>query len=76
MQVQPLIPPAEAEVGELITFAGCNQEPVEAGNRATKAFSKISDDLFVDDNGIATFQGTPFMTRSGPVISAIKGKIS
>jgi hypothetical protein len=51
-------------------------EPMEAGNRASKAFTKVCDDLFVDSNGVATYQGVPFSTSKGPVTSALKGKIS
>jgi hypothetical protein len=38
--------------------------------------TKVADELFVNENGVATFQGTPFMTKSGPVTSSLKGKIS
>lgn len=72
----PLRPPEGASIGQLISFRGHKPEPVEAGNRATKAFTKIADDFFVDDNGLATFQGVPFMTPQGPVTAALKGKIS
>jgi aminoacyl tRNA synthase complex-interacting multifunctional protein 1 len=75
-QVIPLSPPDGAPTGELITFEGHASAPVEPGNRATKAFEKVADDLFVDDNGKATYKGVPFMTTAGPVTSTLKGKIS
>jgi len=75
--VEPLLVPEGAKVGELITFAGHKPEPEPAGNRASKAFTKVADDLFVDDGGLATFKGTPFMTSSGAITSSMKkGSIS
>jgi methionine--tRNA ligase beta chain len=75
-QVVPLHPPEGVSIGQLITFQGHKPEPVEAGNRASKAYTKIADDFFVNDQGFATYQGTPFMTPQGPVTSTLKGKIS
>ena len=76
-QVEPLKPPSGTPVGTLMTFAGHKPEPVEAGNRATKAFDKVADDLYVDDKGQATYKGTPMMTSLGPCISShLNGKIS
>ena len=75
-EVVPLAPPADAAPGQLITFKGHKPEPVEAGNRATKAYDKIKDELFVNDEGIATFAGVPFSTPFGAVTSSLKGKIS
>lgn len=75
-QVDPLSPPADAAIGELISFAENIIKPVEPGNKATKSFGKIADDFYVDDSGVATFRGVPFMTTKGPVTSTLKGKIS
>eukprot|EP01035_Chromulina_nebulosa_P018622 gene18622-24355_t len=75
-KVDPLIPPADAPIGQLITFEGHLSEPVEPGNRATKAFTKIADGFYVNEQGVATFNGIPFSTPSGPVTSALIGKIS
>jgi hypothetical protein len=49
---------------------------VGAGNRASKAFDRVAEDLFADDSMQATYKGTPFMTSKGPVQALIKGKIS
>lgn len=76
IQVEPLSPPEDSGVGELISFANHLITPVEPGNKASKAYTKIADDFFVNDDSIATFQGIPFMTTKGPVTSALKGKIS
>jgi len=48
----------------------------EPGNRASKAYGKIADDFFVNDDLVATFKGVPFMTPAGPIKSNLKGKIS
>ncbi|RYH23438.1 hypothetical protein EON65_17795 [archaeon] len=72
----PLYPPESAAVGELITFEGHPAAPAEPGNRASKAYTKIADDFFVDDNGVATYKGIAFMTTSGAIHSPLKGKIS
>lgn len=74
--VVPIAPHPETPVGELITFEGHPSAFVEPGNKASKAFSKVADELFVDDRGVATFKSIPFMTTLGPITSSLKGKIS
>ena len=66
-QVEPLAPPAGSSVGDLITFDGHKVAPIDAGNRASKAYSKVADGFFVDKEGRATHEGIPFMTPQGPV---------
>jgi methionine--tRNA ligase beta chain len=76
-QVDPLAPPRGCAVGDQITFQGHQVAPMAAGNRASKAFSKIAADLFVDAEGRATYQGVPFMTAHGAVTASIvNGSIS
>ena len=75
-KVEPLVVPDGAPVGQLVTFSGYKPEPEPAGNRASKAFTKVADDLFVDDNGVATYKGVPFDCGSGPITASLKGKIS
>eukprot|EP00596_Hydrurales_sp_CCMP1899_P007726 CAMPEP_0119040408 /NCGR_PEP_ID=MMETSP1177-20130426/10331_1 /TAXON_ID=2985 /ORGANISM="Ochromonas sp, Strain CCMP1899" /LENGTH=193 /DNA_ID=CAMNT_0007005433 /DNA_START=195 /DNA_END=776 /DNA_ORIENTATION=- len=75
-QVETLDPPEGALPGQLIKFAGHKSDPAEAGNRASKAYGKVADEFFVNDDGIATFKGIPFMTPLGAVKSNLKGKIS
>ena len=75
-KVEPISPPAGAAPGELITFMGHKSQPEAPGNRATKAYSKIADDFYVDDNGQATYKGIPFMTPQGSCTASFKGKIS
>ena len=74
--MDPLIPPEACLPGQLITFIGHKPEIAEAGNRATKAYSKIADVFFVNGDGIATYEGIPFMTPEGPITATLKGKIS
>lgn len=76
LQVEPLSPPEGSPAGQLITFKGHKPDPAEAGNRASKAYSKVADEFFVNENGEATFKGIPFMTPLGAVTSNLKGKIS
>ena len=75
--VDPIAPPSEAEVGELIHFRGHVCEPKPPGNAAVKAFKKVADRLCSDNSGIATFDGEAFMTKKGPCTTAVvNGKIS
>lgn len=74
--MDPLTPPAGAAIGELIGFEGYTMQPAEAGNRATKAFSKIAGDFYVNDDGVATYKGVPFMTSAGVIRSELRGPIS
>lgn len=75
-QVEPLLPPADTPLGELVSFEGHVIKPEEPGNRATKAYSKISTEFVVNENGIATYKGIPFMTTQGAVTSTLQGPIS
>lgn len=75
-KVEPLRPPEGINVGTLISFQGHKAEIEPPGNRAGKAYTKVADDLFVNDDGVATYKGVPFMTPQGPVTSTLKGKIS
>lgn len=76
-KVDPLTPPAGSEIGDLITFEGHTSEFIAPGNRASKAFSKIADDLSTNAAGEATYKGIPFMTNAGACTSVIKdGNIS
>lgn len=75
-KVEPLTPAASCPNGELIQFSDHVMSPIEASNRASKAFSKIGEDFFVNDHLQATFRDIPFMTSAGPIITTLKGKIS
>lgn len=49
----PLCPPAGVPAGELVTFEGHARSPVEAGNRAGKAWKKASKTLVVNDDNVS-----------------------
>lgn len=51
-KVEPLCPPEGVPLGELVTFEGHLPSPVDAGNRAGKAWKKASKTLVVDDSKV------------------------
>lgn len=51
-KVEPLCPPEGVPLGELVTFKGHSSSPVEAGNRAGKAWKKVSKTLAVDETKV------------------------
>lgn len=55
-KVEPLCPPAGVPLGELVTFEGHLPSPVEAGNRAGKAWKKASKTLIVDDSKVCAIE--------------------
>jgi aminoacyl tRNA synthase complex-interacting multifunctional protein 1 len=69
--VDPVAPPSDASVGELIHFAGHITYPKLPGNAVGKAFKRVADKLWVNSDGVANFDGEPFMTQSGPCTSTI-----
>lgn len=71
-KVDPLLPPDDAPLGELITFDGHRTAPVDPGNRATKAFDRVADKLSCGEDGIARFEDVPFMTSKGACTSPKK----
>eukprot|EP00752_Nemacystus_decipiens_P008530 g7619.t1 len=79
-KVEPLCPPAGVPLGELVTFEGHLPSPVDAGNRAGKAWKKASKTLVVDESNVAKFSGEKlpavFMTSKGPITSPLPGSIS
>lgn len=70
-RVEPLLPPGAAAVGERITFDGHDGKPEEVLNPKKKHLEKILPDFFTDGNGVATYQGIPFMTSAGPCTSSL-----
>jgi tRNA-binding EMAP/Myf-like protein len=75
-QVEPIAPPEGCEIGQLMTFEGHLSAPIDPGNRASKAFDKVADDLYVNVRGEATYKGIPMMSPKGPCTSTLVGKIS
>jgi aminoacyl tRNA synthase complex-interacting multifunctional protein 1 len=76
--VEFVVPPADAKVGERVTFPGHENRNVTPNQLAKKKiFELVAGDLKVDDKLNATWQGVPFMTSAGPctVKSAKNGPI-
>ena len=71
-KVELLEPPAEAAVGERITFAGCTGEPASANQMGKKKILKnVLPDLATNDECVGCWQGKPFMTSKGPCTATI-----
>ena len=80
-EVQLVVPPEGAQVGELVTFEGHASEPVDAGNRAVKSWKKVRGNFATDADGVAWYTGedTPakMNTSAGPCTAVIKnGNVS
>lgn len=71
-EVDPLAAPEDAPLGDLITFEGHKCAPIDPGNRATKAFDRIAQDLKTNADGVAMYQDVPFATSTGPCSSPAK----
>ncbi|KFK36938.1 hypothetical protein AALP_AA4G191900 [Arabis alpina] len=69
--VEPLLPPAGAKPGERVSFSGIEGKPEDVLNPKKKQLEKITPHLYTDENGVATYKGTPFMTSAGPCTSSI-----
>lgn len=71
-EVDPLAAPDGAPLGDLITFEGHKSAPIDPGNRATKAFDRIAQELKTNEDGVAMYQDVPFATSAGPCLSREK----
>lgn len=71
-KVDPLLPHADARIGELVTFEGHRSDPIAPGNRASKAFDRVADEMATDGEGVARYKEVPFMTKTGPCVSPKK----
>jgi methionine--tRNA ligase beta chain len=71
--VQIMEPPADAKIGERVTFEGFDGEP-EAENKIAKKkiFEAVAPDLKTDAEGICVWKGAVSKTSAGP-IKAEKG---
>lgn len=65
------MPPVDTPVGERVHFEKCDVVEPVGGSRGSKAFAKVAPMLRVDAEGVATFDGAPFMTSKGPCICNI-----
>lgn len=71
-QVDFVVPPAGAPNGERVRFAGFEGEPVEVLVPKKKMFEACAPKLRTNDEGVACYDGVPFMTSAGPCASALK----
>ena len=74
-EVQLVVPPEGAQVGELVTFAGHASEPAAAGNRAVKSWKKVGGNFATDADGVAWYTGddapAQMATSAGPCTAVI-----
>lgn len=70
-QCEPVVPPADAKIGQKVTVAGFEGVPEEVLNPKKKQFEKIQPDLATDASGVACYQGIPFMLSGKPCTSRI-----
>ncbi|PRW39127.1 methionyl-tRNA synthetase [Chlorella sorokiniana] len=70
-QVDPILPPEGAAIGERVSFAGFAKEPEAQLNPKKKQFEKIAPELKVDASGVCGYRGVPMMTSQGPVTASI-----
>ena len=75
-EVWPLLAPEGCVPGDIVRVEGHQYKPDAPGNRAGKAFTKVADDLCVNDDFEATYKGGKFTTTSGVIKSTLKGSIS
>ena len=71
-EVDFVIPPEGAAVGERVMFAGFEGEPEDVLNPKKKQLEAVSPDLKTNAEGIACYKDVPFMTSSGPCTSSLK----
>ena len=65
-------PPAGAPNGERVRFAGFEGEPVEVLVPKKKMFEACAPKLRTNDEGVACYDGVPFMTSAGACASSLK----
>eukprot|EP00871_Galdieria_phlegrea_P003863 jgi/Galph1/4478/GphlegSOOS_G3199.1 len=76
-QVEPLCPPENTPIGELVYFEGCEMTPTKSGNRATKSFERVVPFMKTNEKGLAFLQNSLWMTSNGACYcSIIDGNIS
>lgn len=77
-QVDPLAPPENVRVGELVRFEGHKSAPIDAGNRASKAFERVAAELKTGEDGVARYRDVVFTTSEGPCFSpkSLVGSVS
>lgn len=84
-EVAPLIAPVGSKPGDIVAVEGIrSSEPAEPGNKASKAFARAAEGLFVNEAMEATHEGRRLMVASSTgssgtadrvIKAAIRGKI-
>ncbi len=71
-EVDFVIPPEGAAVGERVMFAGFEGEPEEVLNPKKKQLDAVSPDLKTNAEGVACYKDIPFTTSAGVCTSPLK----
>ena len=58
-------PPADAKVGERVTFPGFSGEPDEVLNPKKKVWETLQPELHTNSELVALFKDSPFTTSAG-----------
>lgn len=79
-EVAPLIAPAKSKPGDIVAVEGTrSSKPVEPGNKASKAFARVVQGLFVNEAMEATHEGRRLVvlsaTNSSTTDVAVKARI-
>ena len=70
-EVEFVIPPENAKIGERVTFEGYDGDP-EAENKFAKKkmLEKLAPDLKTDGNGVVVWKGAKSVTSAGPCVAS------
>ena len=80
-KVELLIPPAGCAVGDRVSFAGFEGEPLQPQSKkdweaVRKAWEAVQPEFSTDPTtGVACYKGVPFSLAAGPCASTVKGGI-
>ncbi|EEH58816.1 uncharacterized protein MICPUCDRAFT_8179, partial [Micromonas pusilla CCMP1545] len=71
-EVDFIVPPEGVPNGEKVAFEGFDGEPVDVLTPKKKMFEQCAEKLSTDADGVAKYDGVPFMTSKGPCVSTLK----
>lgn len=73
LQVELVVPPEGANVGERVTFPGYEGEPDALLNPKKKVWEAVQADLHTTEDLVAVYKDVPFTTTAGVCkVSSIK----
>lgn len=75
IRVDPLSPPPDAKIGELITFEGVLSAPAPPGSAAARAWNTVAEGMRTADDGTSGWEGVPMQTSGGACTSSITGRV-